>query len=68
MSVQSPCINLCRMDQVRGHCEGCYRTLEEIAQWAGADDERRQQILRQVAQRRAAADPFENELRCDCDR
>jgi len=68
MNVKSPCINLCRMDRVRGYCEGCYRTLDEIAQWAGAGDDERSRILHQVAQRRAAAELFEQDLGCDCDR
>ena len=27
----SPCINVCRMDERTGWCEGCQRTLTEIA-------------------------------------
>ena len=29
----SPCISVCRMDAVSGLCEGCFRTLDEIAAW-----------------------------------
>ena len=29
----SPCINVCRMDAASGLCEGCARTLAEIAGW-----------------------------------
>jgi hypothetical protein len=32
--VASPCINVCRMDAQSGYCEGCRRTLEEIASWS----------------------------------
>ena len=32
--VASPCINVCRMDAASGYCEGCRRTLEEIASWS----------------------------------
>jgi len=32
--VASPCINVCRMDQTSGYCEGCRRSLEEIACWS----------------------------------
>lgn len=32
--VASPCINVCRMDAESGYCEGCRRTLEEIASWS----------------------------------
>lgn len=29
----SPCINVCVMDRLTGHCIGCGRTSAEIAQW-----------------------------------
>ncbi len=32
--VASPCINVCRMDDTGRYCEGCRRTLEEIASWS----------------------------------
>jgi len=35
-----------------GLCEGCLRTLDEIAQWALANDAARRAILVEVAQRR----------------
>jgi predicted Fe-S protein YdhL (DUF1289 family) len=54
MSVASPCINLCRMSADTAYCEGCFRTLDEIARWSGYDDTSRERILSAVAQRRAA--------------
>jgi predicted Fe-S protein YdhL (DUF1289 family) len=33
--VTSPCINVCRMNDATGLCEGCLRTLDEIACWSG---------------------------------
>ena len=32
--VASPCVNVCRMDAASGYCEGCRRSLEEIASWS----------------------------------
>ena len=32
--VASPCIDVCRMDAASGYCEGCRRTLDEIASWS----------------------------------
>jgi predicted Fe-S protein YdhL (DUF1289 family) len=32
--VASPCIDVCRMDAASGYCEGCRRSLEEIASWS----------------------------------
>lgn len=68
MAVPSPCINVCRMDPVSGLCEGCQRTLDEIAAWGKASDEQRQAILAHVARRREQApDPWQGVLRCDCE-
>ena len=36
--VASPCIDICRMDPVTGLCEGCARTIDEIAAWSRLDD------------------------------
>lgn len=38
-AVPSPCINLCRMDAATGWCEGCRRTLDEIAAWGSLSDD-----------------------------
>lgn len=53
MSVSSPCINVCRMDADTGYCEGCLRTLDEIAGWGAYDDETRLWVLEAVDARRA---------------
>lgn len=44
----SPCINLCRMDPVTGWCEGCRRTLDEIAAWSSMDATRREAVWQQL--------------------
>jgi hypothetical protein len=33
-AVPSPCIDVCRMDPATGLCEGCARTIDEIAAWS----------------------------------
>jgi predicted Fe-S protein YdhL (DUF1289 family) len=48
----SPCINVCRMDAASGLCVGCLRTLDEIAAWGSASNERKTQILQAVDLRR----------------
>ena len=53
MPVPSPCINICQMDTASGLCRGCFRTLDEIAAWAGASDDQRLTVLAAVARRRA---------------
>ncbi|MBL8459982.1 MAG: DUF1289 domain-containing protein [Zoogloea sp.] len=66
MSIPSPCINVCHMNQASGYCEGCYRSIPEITEWSRASDARKQAILGEVAARRAAADLVEPDLRGEC--
>ncbi len=66
--VPSPCIDVCRMDATTTLCQGCLRTLDEIAAWSRADDAARLVILAAVARRRQEYDPWDGELRSDCDR
>jgi predicted Fe-S protein YdhL (DUF1289 family) len=50
--VKSPCINVCRMHAGTGWCEGCLRTIDEIAAWGGLDDRLKRELLAQLPQRR----------------
>ena len=52
MSASSPCINICRMNADTGYCEGCFRTLDEIARWSAYDDLSRKRILSAIDARR----------------
>lgn len=47
----SPCISVCRMDAASGLCQGCFRTLEEIAAWGLAADEEKRTIWAQLVER-----------------
>lgn len=49
--VPSPCLSICRMDAATGLCEGCLRTLEEIAAWSTLDDEAKRTVWQVIAQR-----------------
>jgi len=51
--VPSPCQSICRMDADTGWCEGCLRTLEEIADWGMQDDAARRAVWRSIEQRLA---------------
>ena len=42
--VDSPCVNVCRMTADRSHCQGCFRTIDEIRQWSKADAATRRAI------------------------
>ena len=50
MTVSSPCIRNCCLDD-EDVCLGCYRTVEEIIQWADSSDNEKRLIL-QVAEKR----------------
>jgi uncharacterized protein len=50
--VASPCINICRMDAATGWCEGCLRTIDEIAAWGRLDDAARRAVLAGLPERR----------------
>ncbi|MCP3732685.1 DUF1289 domain-containing protein [Sphingomonas sp. MG17] len=52
-AVASPCVSICRMRR-DGLCEGCGRTLGEIAEWSLASDERRREILARIGHWAAA--------------
>ena len=56
-AVPSPCVDICRMDAASGLCEGCLRTLDEIACWSLLDDAEKQAVCDELALRRAAAAP-----------
>ena len=53
MTLASPCIRNCCLDD-QDICVGCRRSLEEILQWGGADDQHKRQILERVAARKQA--------------
>ena len=54
-SVASPCISVCRMDPHTALCEGCARTIEEIAGWSRYTPAQKQAVWRLIAERRARA-------------
>jgi hypothetical protein len=53
-AVTSPCISICRIDPASGWCEGCYRTIDEIAHWSLLDDDEKTAVWAQLSHRRAA--------------
>lgn len=62
--IPSPCIHVCRLDPRTGWCEGCFRTLAEIAAWSSATEAGQTAILARVAERsapRCGDSPFSRE-------
>ncbi|WP_233827961.1 DUF1289 domain-containing protein [Paraburkholderia sp. ZP32-5] len=51
--VASPCINVCRMDASTGWCEGCLRTIDEIAGWSSFDDDTKRAVWDAIEARHA---------------
>ena len=52
--VPSPCVNICRMNEATGLCDGCLRTIDEIAAWASLDDATKRAVWKRLHARRAA--------------
>jgi predicted Fe-S protein YdhL (DUF1289 family) len=55
MTIASPCISLCVIDQTTGLCLGCHRTLAEIAAWGALGDDERRAIMHGLPQRAGEA-------------
>ncbi len=53
--VPSPCISVCTMNERTGLCDGCLRTLDEIAVWSLMDDDARRAVWVAIGERRRAA-------------
>ncbi len=49
--VPSPCVSVCRMDAASGLCEGCLRTLDEIAAWSTMDDAAKSAVWLHIGRR-----------------
>ncbi len=50
-TIKSPCVSQCCLDE-QDVCVGCFRHIDEITGWHGANDSRRQQILNNCAKRK----------------
>jgi prolyl-tRNA editing enzyme YbaK/EbsC (Cys-tRNA(Pro) deacylase)/predicted Fe-S protein YdhL (DUF1289 family) len=52
--VPSPCNSVCRMSVVTGLCEGCFRSLDEIANWSRMEDHEKRAVWALLDVRRQA--------------
>jgi predicted Fe-S protein YdhL (DUF1289 family) len=43
--LETPCINVCLLDEATRTCVGCGRTVEEIAGWTAMSDAERRAIM-----------------------
>ena len=53
--VPSPCVNVCRVNQHSGLCEGCFRTLDEIVHWSRSDESAKRAVWVDILQRQSLA-------------
>ena len=53
-NVPSPCVSVCRMNPRSGLCEGCARTLDEIARWSTMAEGDRRAVWVRIEQRAGA--------------
>ena len=51
MPIQSPCIMICEIDRATQLCNGCGRTLDEIARWGSLSDRERAAIMAGLGER-----------------
>lgn len=52
--VPSPCISICRISPESGFCEGCLRTIDEIAAWSRMGDADKRSVWRAIELRAQA--------------
>ena len=55
--VPSPCVSVCRMDAARAFCEGCLRTIPEIAAWSRMTDDDKRVVWACIEQRLVETTP-----------
>lgn len=53
----SPCTSVCRIDARTGLCEGCWRTLSEIADWPMMRESEKWDLLSRLPDRAANRAP-----------
>jgi predicted Fe-S protein YdhL (DUF1289 family) len=51
--LETPCINVCLLDEETGLCLGCGRSIGEIAGWAAMSDAERRAVMRALPARKA---------------
>lgn len=52
MTIESPCIKICTLDETGQWCTGCFRTLDEIAMWGSLSAAQRTAVLGELPVRR----------------
>jgi predicted Fe-S protein YdhL (DUF1289 family) len=56
VAIASPCVGICTLDAETGRCDGCLRTIDEIAAWGALDERVRREIWKRLPARRRERD------------
>ncbi len=51
----SPCVNVCRIDEQAGWCEGCFRLRDELSGWGLRSEDAKWALWLKIEQRRSGA-------------
>ena len=54
--MKSPCVDVCIMDPESGLCQGCLRTLDEIARWSEMSEVERERVVASLSKRTKSGD------------
>jgi predicted Fe-S protein YdhL (DUF1289 family) len=54
--MKSPCVDVCILDSDSGLCQGCLRTLDEIARWSQMSEIEREQVVAALPERKRTGD------------
>jgi uncharacterized protein len=58
--MDTPCVNICVLDEASGLCAGCGRSLAEIVAWPHMSSAERRRIMRELARRMPKRSDTEN--------
>lgn len=55
--MESPCVKVCVINPENGYCEGCARTIKEIAQWSHYTAQDRSRVMVELEDRKSRLKP-----------
>ncbi len=55
--IESPCVKLCMIHSEYKVCMGCFRTIDEIADWSNFTPARRKELIKSLKDRKKEFSP-----------
>lgn len=52
--IESPCINICKIEPSSRLCLGCLRSIDEITAWSRMSDDQRREVMEDLPARKVA--------------